>query len=242
MAVHTAGCWRVLLLVGILPFVGGLPVSSVASEPRVQTVELRWNMSPPVASALCHVPDEHGEFGSCDRASLLATLPIEDVDEASLPAYDRPSWNYPRGSCPNTRGWVLIEESLEPVTFTTPNNCTVATGRWVDPYTGQEFTNAADLQIDHLVPLANAHYSGGWAWSPEQKAEFANDFSYPAHLIGVDSGANQEKGRRGPEAWWPVEAYWCQYAMDWIWVKHVWDLSVTQAEWDALDETLAGWC
>jgi hypothetical protein len=51
--------------------------------------------------------------------------------------------------------------------------------------------------------------------------------------------ANLQKGSQGPEAWWPVYAYWCQYATDWIWVKHVWELTVTSAEWVALAEMIA---
>jgi hypothetical protein len=42
-------------------------------------------------------------------------------------------------------------------------------GTWHDPYSGNTVTHPGDLDIDHLVPLANAHVSGGWTWDPERK-------------------------------------------------------------------------
>jgi hypothetical protein len=193
----------------------------------------------PELAPRCHVSDETGDFGPCETASLLSGLTIAEVDEPTLPAYNQPSWNYPDSRCPNTRHRVLIEESLEDVTMRLENSCQVASGRWFDPFTGREFTQATDLWVDHLVPLADAHYSGGWQWPPEQKREFANDFSYPAHLRAVDQAANREKGRQAPDAWWPVDEFWCQYATDWIWVKHVWQLTITPSESIALAEMIA---
>ena len=38
---------------------------------------------------------------------------------------------------------------------------------------------------------------------------------------------------------WRQWAYWCQYATDWVMIKSNWQLSVSRAEWAALDEMLA---
>ncbi len=59
---------------------------------------------------------------------------------------------------------------------------------------------ASDLDIDHVVPLAHAHRTGGANWLRRQKRQFAND---PGNLIAVDDRTNQEKGDKEPVRWKP---------------------------------------
>lgn len=135
---------------------------------------------------------------------------------------------------------MLIVQSLAAVLFRDPRGCVVGTGHWVDSYTGRTVNDAGDLDIDHLVPLANAHRSGGWQWTPTQKERFANDLSYPLHLIAVTAAVNRSKGDQGPESWRPPNtAFWCQYATTWTQVKRRWALAATQAEWQALQSMSA---
>jgi hypothetical protein len=69
----------------------------------------------------------------------------------------------------------------------------VATGEWFDPYTGETITNSTKLDIDHMVPLKNAHDSGGWACDKDKKSAFANEMSQEDHLIAVTASANRGK-------------------------------------------------
>ena len=71
--------------------------------------------------------------------------------------------------------------------------------------TGTTVTEASDLDVDHMVPLANAHKSGAWTWDSSQRQDYANDMGYANHLIAVTSGANRSKGARVPEEWRPPD-------------------------------------
>ena len=156
----------------------------------------------------------------------------------SIPEYDRDDWNHwidENGDCQNTRHEVLIEESFETVIYTSDTYCSVSTGKWYGNYTGQYYYNASELDIDHFIPLKNAHQSGGYNWSSEKKEEFANYRLDPDNLLAVNLSANRSKGAKGPDEWKPSNTeYWCEYAYDWIRIKHYWNLTATQAEWDAL--------
>ena len=161
---------------------------------------------------------------------------------AAIPVYDRADWRHwvdADGDCQNTRHEVLIEESFDLVDFKTVAQCSVVTGRWWAAYTNTEVTDASSLDIDHLVPLKNAHLSGAWAWDAELRRRYANSLDDPDHLIAVTAGANRAKGGRGPEEWKPPsQAYWCEYAWDWIRVKVTWELTVTAAEAAAIRDML----
>ena len=159
-----------------------------------------------------------------------------------MPAYDRGEWRHwidEDGDCQDTRQEALVAESVSPVEYADSNQCRVASGEWIDPYSGVLYADPSDLQIDHLVPLANAHASGGWAWSESRKRVYANDLSFAGHLVAVHGPANQAKGKSGPEDWQPpASSYWCQYAIDWITIKNSWGLTATEAEFAALAEML----
>jgi len=94
----------------------------------------------------------------------------------------------------------------------------------------------ADVDADHLVPLANAWRSGARNWSTDRLVAYAAD---PAVLWIVDDGQNEAKGDRGPEAWRPpVHDVWCRYATVWLSIKVRYQLTATTAESDALGAML----
>ena len=155
------------------------------------------------------------------------------------PRYDRDSYDYPAdrdGDCVNTRHEVLASQSTVEPDYSR-DGCYVSTGEWTDPYSGDVYTNPRDLQIDHLVPLYNAHRSGAANWPAERRAEFAN---YAGNLIAVSSPLNQEKGSASPDEWRPPNsAYWCDYAARYATVKSDWGLTVTSEEIRAIREMAA---
>ena len=186
---------------------------------------------PPAAAPATAVPPAGG------------TPQLPPRDYSTVPGYDRKAWKHwvdADKDCQDTRAEVLIAESSEPVTFTSSNNCTVLGGRWYDPYTNAYFTIARELDVDHFVPLGDAHNSGGADWAADRKLAFANSFNDADHLIAVSASANRSKGSRAPDEWKPPnQAYWCEYAYDWIRIKAEWGLSATRSEWVALQNMTA---
>lgn len=143
--------------------------------------------------------------------------------------------------CRDTRAAVLVRESAVPVTFTGRSACTVATGRWTDPWSGVTTTVAHRLALDHMVPLANAWRSGAWAWTREKRVSYANDVADALHLIPILATENLAKGDSGPEQWKPPNrSQWCTYARVWDRIKAKWNLTATPAEWNTLVAMAAG--
>ncbi|MBT8718705.1 HNH endonuclease [Brachyspira hyodysenteriae] len=126
----------------------------------------------------------------------------------------------------NTRHEVLARESLvKPII----SNNRVISGKWYDKFTGKYFTNARDLDIDHLVPLKNAHISGASNWSKEKKNEYYNYMKNENHLVAVSKGANRSKGDKSPVEWLPPnEEYQCEYVREWYKIKTDWGLTIEE--------------
>lgn len=143
-------------------------------------------------------------------------------------------WEEPDGSC-DVRDDALVRDGRG---VEVDEECSITAGRWLDPFTGTTLTDSGDVDIDHIVPLANAWRSGASDWNEGQREAYAND---PGVLLSVDDGANQIKGDKGPEAWLPPNAeYHCEYARRWISIKHDWNLTVNPQEKSALQELLQG--
>ena len=201
------------------PLPTSAPTSLPTSPPVQPTLAPTFTSAPPQASY------------------LILNIVVSDPP-SEMPDYDRDDWDHwndADGDCQDARQEALIDESSVAVTFTDNRMCKVASGEWTDPYTGDVVEDPSKLDVDHMVPLANAHDSGGHAWDADRKAQYANSLNYPGHLIATTASANRSKGRRGPDGWRPPDqAYWCQYAIDWIVIKRDWGLTATEAESAAL--------
>lgn len=174
---------------------------------------------------------------STDAAPTLAQLTIApETDPAS---YDRDrfgDWTTDAQGC-TTRQRVLIEEATTPAT--TGPGCQVTGGRWISSYDGATVTDPGALDIDHVVPLAEAWGSGAAAWPPDRLHAYANDLEHPDALTAVTAATNRSKGDQDPAEWLPpAPGDWCRYAAAWISTKQAWQLTVDQAEHDTLTRIL----
>lgn len=136
------------------------------------------------------------------------------------------------GDCQSTRNEILVATSTVTVRFTNPRNCEVRSGRWVDEYTGQEFTVAAPLRLDHIIPLKYAHNHGGDAWSPNKRVAFAND---PLNLVLSGSKEIRRKRNRGPNRYLPREEYHCDYARQWQTIADKYEISLPNQDRNRID-------
>ncbi|KZZ94991.1 secreted protein [Moelleriella libera RCEF 2490] len=120
----------------------------------------------------------------------------------------------------------------------TNSACVAQSGTWVSPYDGDEFDEASELDIDHLVPLKNAWISGAADWTTADRKSFANDITRP-QLWAVSAHANRAKGDKSPDHWKPdLQDFWCTYSKSWIQVKSFYNLTVTEDESGALASML----
>ncbi|MFC8537388.1 HNH endonuclease family protein [Streptomyces sp. NPDC057249] len=159
--------------------------------------------------------------------------------EGSSTGYSRdkfPHWITQSGTC-NTREVVLKRDGTN---VTQDSGCAATGGSWYSPYDGATWTAASDLDIDHMVPLAEAWRSGASSWTTSQRQAYANDLTRP-QLIAVTDNVNQSKGDKDPASWMPPRAaYKCTYVRAWVHVKHYYKLSVDSAEKSALQSALSG--
>ncbi|KEY64701.1 hypothetical protein S7711_02900 [Stachybotrys chartarum IBT 7711] len=180
-----------------------------------------------VTAAPAPSPDPPGIPSGTTAYNLLAGLRIGPPTNADT--YDRdlfPHWSGVSGNC-NGREFVLQRDGVNVVV---DGSCTAQSGTWYSPYDGATWTAASDVDIDHM--------SGAASWTTSDREAFANDISGP-QLWAVTDNVNQQKSDQSPDEWKPpLTSFYCTYAASWIQVKSTWDLSVTEAEYSALEDML----
>jgi len=103
--------------------------------------------------------------------------------------------------------------------------------KWLDPYSGKDFTDPRELDTDHVVPLGNAHSSGGWGWDREKREQYANYMKNNYHLLNVLNSENRGKGLRPPQEYMPPnDGFLCEYINIWMRIKDEWRLDYSCLE------------
>lgn len=138
----------------------------------------------------------------------------------------------------NTRAEVLIDEAVTAPTV--GPGCKITGGSWRSYYDDTTVTNASGLDIDHMVPLAEAWDSGASAWTPARREAYANDLDAPRSLAAVTAKSNRSKSDQDPAEWMPpAPDAQCQYLSDWVSTKLRWALAADTVEVAALDSAAA---
>ncbi|MEV5561236.1 HNH endonuclease family protein [Nonomuraea wenchangensis] len=166
-------------------------------------------------------------------ADAVAALPVATERREG---YQRTSFRHwvdaDRDGC-NTRAELLLDEAVTMPQVGT--GCRLSGGSWHSYYDDQTVDDAALLDVDHLVPLAEAWDSGAYDWSAAQRRDYANDLTEPWHLVAVTARSNRSKADQDPSTWQPPhEPARCRYAAEWTAIKTRWQLSIDPAEQQAL--------
>jgi hypothetical protein len=138
----------------------------------------------------------------------------------------------------NTRNEVLIAEAV-----TKPQigaRCALTGGKWISYYDRRTWTDRGRLDIDHMVPLAEAWDSGASKWTAARRKAYANDLGDIRSLVAVTDSVNQSKSDQDVAEWLPTYDR-CRYVREWTAVKLRWQLTVDSAE-KAEMKRIAGAC
>ncbi|MFJ1695702.1 HNH endonuclease family protein [Streptomyces sp. NPDC088252] len=182
--------------------------------------------------------------GSADNAGLsladaIATLPEAEEKRAGYKRTSFRHWIDEDGDGCTTRQEVLLAEAVTP-----PEQgprCALTGGEWLSYYDEVKVTDPRNLDIDHVVPLAEAWDSGAYDWTPERRQAYANDLGAERSLVAVTAAKNRAKGDKDPADWMPpAESATCTYLADWVGTKLRWGLSADSTELAALKKLSAG--
>lgn len=174
------------------------------------------------------------------RASPNREIVLRDIEREAQEALSQISyrrelfggWTDPDGDCVDTRHEILEVRSKIP-TVLSADSCRVVNGRWLDPYSGVVLSRASSVEIDHLVPLAWAWDRGASTWTDAEREAFARDRE---NLVVTESTLNRMKSDSGPIEWLPPnEAFRCEYLERFIEVAERYELGMSTAERQEID-------
>ncbi len=136
----------------------------------------------------------------------------------------------------STRFEVLIAEADDPVAV--DEDCALTGGRWFSYYDRETWGSPSKLDIDHMVPLAEAWDSGARLWTADERRDYANDLGDFRSLVGVTNTVNRAKGDKDIAQWLP-ESSQCRYLREFVAVKLRWRLKVDGPEKAAMTDLAA---
>ncbi len=238
------------LVTGIVAMSLGTAVAPPPDDPSIAS-GVSTSLSPsPSASRSSAAPSETPSPVAVtmapDGTAVAALAQLEIKGRAPKTGYSREefgqAWlDVDRNGC-DTRNDILRRDLTQARTKPGSQGCAVMTGALQDPFTGNlmEFVrgteSSGEIHIDHVVALSDAWQKGAQQWTQEQRSEFAND---PLNLLAVQGVANQQKGDGDAATWLPAnKAFRCDYVARQIAVKTEYEVWVTQAEHDAMEDIL----
>ena len=104
-------------------------------------------------------------------------------------------------------------------------------GGLFSPYSLSCFDSASETDIEHIVATGEAHASGMYAKTEEERGEFAKDLSNLT--LAAPSLNRHQKSDKDPAEWMP-DSNRCWYVGKWVEIKKKYNLTMDQAEADSV--------
>lgn len=165
-----------------------------------------------------------------NATAALNTLKVADESRVGYKRTLFKHWTSAGNGCDSRKAVIISEAIVKPKV---ESGCKIIGGEWLSVYDNIKVTDAGKLDVDHMVPLAEAWDSGASAWTPEKREMYANDQTDPRHLIAVTGSSNRSKSDQDPAEWMPIfKNYHCDYLINWVSIKVRWNLSVDKKEKD----------
>lgn len=171
-----------------------------------------------------------------DAKTAVNTLKVADEVRTGYKRTLFKHWIGTGNGCDSRKAVIISEAVVKP---TVEKGCLIKGGEWLSIYDNVKVTDAGKLDVDHMVPLAEAWDSGASAWDTTKKQMYANDQTDTRHLIAVTGGSNRSKSDQDPAEWMPTnKAYTCEYLTNWVAIKVRWSLTVDKKEKDFISSAL----
>jgi hypothetical protein len=132
---------------------------------------------------------------------------LEVAEESPRRGYSRENfehWLDIDGAGCTTRHRVLAAQATALQPRNHPLDCRVVEGEWELLFNGgRHIGSASEIDVDHVVALAEAWDSGAAEWDATQRRTFAND---PLNLIVASRQVNQDKADLDAGEWTPSDS------------------------------------
>jgi hypothetical protein len=171
--------------------------------------------------------------GASASARLVEVIGLLEVaEEPRRQNYDRNAFNHwvdTNGSGCTARQDVLLSQAVGLVQRDQFRPCVIVEGDWYLPFDGQTYSGSpSEIDVDHVVALAEAWDSGADRWDTKRRELFANDH---LNLLVSDRQVNRTKGDKDAGEWRPDQrSSWCQTATMMALTKLRYDLSIDTRE------------
>ncbi|MER5570355.1 HNH endonuclease [Streptomyces goshikiensis] len=145
-----------------------------------------------LSSALAFAVLAPASPAQADEVTLMDGITALPVAEEIRESYKRelyPHWKDDDKNGCTARNDVLIAEAIEAPTVGA--DCALTGGVWHSYYDDVLVQGPSGVDIDHLIPLAEVHDSGGYGWTTERRRRYANDLGSDVTLVGVSARSNR---------------------------------------------------